>query len=120
MQFIIKLKTGSKEFNKSTRFTVSVMASRGMLVAGESCLSWLQGHTEPDLLCCTTAELESQGLQTGHRDVSQTGGKGDYCMDRGKALNAACTLPTTPLTAAQLPRAPWQSSALASQLVRAD
>lgn len=85
MQFIIKLKTGSKEFNKSTRFTVSVMASRGMLVAGESWLSWLQGHTEPGLLCYTAPELGLQGPQAGHKDASQTGGKGDYCTDRGKA-----------------------------------
>jgi len=34
MQFIIKLKTGSKEFNKSTRFPVSITASEGMLAAG--------------------------------------------------------------------------------------
>lgn len=52
MQFIIKLKTGSKEFNKSTRFPVSVMASGGgVLAVGGIWPSWLQGDTEQGLLC---------------------------------------------------------------------
>ena len=75
MQFIIKLKTGSKEFNKNTRIPVSVMASREMLAAGGGWLSWLQGHAEPGSLCHMPPELGLQGPQAGHGDVSQTGGK---------------------------------------------
>lgn len=75
MQFIIKLKTGSKEFNKSTRFPVSVTASGGVLAVGGGWASWLQGHTELGLLCCVPLNLALQESWTVHGGVSQTCGK---------------------------------------------
>ena len=75
MQFIIKLKTGSKEFNKSTRFPISVTASGRVLAVGGGWPSRLQGHAEPGSLCHVLPKLGPQGPQAGHGDVSQTRGK---------------------------------------------
>lgn len=75
MQFIIKLKTGSEEFNKSTRFLVSVTASGRVLAVGRGWPSWPQGHTELGSLCHVPPKLGPQGPRAGHGDVSETRGK---------------------------------------------
>lgn len=77
MQFIIKLKTGSKEFNNSTRFPVSVTASGRVLAVGGGWASWLQGQAGLGLLCHVPLKLALHG------DVSQSRGKWGLLQGQG-------------------------------------
>lgn len=118
MQFIIKLKTGSKEFNKSTRFPVSVTASGRVLAVGEGWLSWLQGHAEPGLLCHTPPlaptplnwdrarawRFEADRGEMGI--ITQTGVNVNHCL-----LFAPCLL--LPLQLLSHPELPWHHIMLA-------